>query len=77
MVRYCDVGPSFRVELEPFLQRSKEPNALRVVLPDELLLQVPIVDGSNELSGGWLLINIEQYELPVEPPAFLNSRKWA
>ncbi|WP_144407257.1 hypothetical protein [Pseudomonas simiae] len=41
-----------------------------------LVLQGPIVDGSNEPAGGWLLIDVEQYELPLEPPANLNGWTW-
>ena len=45
-------------------------------MPGGLVLQGPIVDGSNEPAGGWLLIDVEQYELPLEPPATLQGWKW-
>lgn len=76
-VRVINVGPKrFRVEFAHYLQGPKEANALQVVLPDGLLLQGPIINGSNEPAGGWLLINVEQHELPIEPPALLNGWQW-
>ena len=66
----------FRLELDRYLQGPKEANAIQVVLPGGLVLQGPIVDGSNEPAGGWLLIYVEQHELPLEPPASLNGWKW-
>jgi hypothetical protein len=66
----------FRLELDRYLQGPKEANAIQVVLPGGLVLQGPIVDGSNEPAGGWLLIDVEQHELPLEPPASLNGWKW-
>ena len=44
-------------------------------MPGGLVLQGPIVDGSNEPAGGWRLIDVEQYELPLEPPANLKGWK--
>jgi hypothetical protein len=41
------------------------------------LLQGPIIDGCNEPAGGWLLIDVEPHELPLEPPANLNGWQWA
>ncbi|MDD1000040.1 hypothetical protein M5G20_29830 [Pseudomonas sp. TNT2022 ID1044] len=76
-IRVLNAGPKrFRLEFDRYLHGPKEANALRVVLPGGLLLQGPIVDGSNEPAGGWLLIDVEQYELPLEPPSNLNGWKW-
>lgn len=76
-IRVRNVGPTrFRLEFDRYLQGPKEANAIQVVLPGGLVLQGPIVDGSNEPAGGWLLIDVEQYELPLEPPASLNGWKW-
>lgn len=76
-VRILNVGPKrFRVEFDRYLQGPKEANAIQVILPGGLVLQGPIVDGSNEPLGGWLLIDVEQYELPLEPPANLNGWTW-
>lgn len=76
-IRMLKVAPnSFRLEFDRYLQGPNEANAIQVVLPGGLLLQGPIVDGSNEPAGGWLLIDVEQYELPLEPPAHLKGWKW-
>jgi hypothetical protein len=75
-IRVLYVAPKrFRLEFDRYLQGPKEANAVQVVLPSGLL-QGPIVDVSNEPAGGWLLIDVEQYELPLEPPASLNGWKW-
>lgn len=66
-----------RVELDRYLQGPKDANMLRVILPDGLMEQGPIIDGCNDPAGGWLLINVEQYDLALEPPANLNGWKWA
>jgi hypothetical protein len=44
-----------------------------VVLPDGLVLHGPFVDDINEPAGGWLLIDVAQDELPLEPPASLHG----
>jgi hypothetical protein len=77
-IRVFNVGPTrFRLEFDRYhLQGPKEANAVQMVLPGGLVLQGPIVDGGNEPAGGWLLIDVEQYELPLEPPASLNGWKW-
>jgi hypothetical protein len=36
----------------------------------------PIIDGCNEPAGGWLLIDDEPHELPIEPRATLYGWKW-
>lgn len=41
----------FGLEFDRYLQGTREVNAIRVVLPDGLLLQVQINDGSNEPAG--------------------------
>ncbi|EJN18654.1 hypothetical protein [Pseudomonas sp. GM80] len=66
----------FRVEFDHYLHGPQHANALRLVLPGGLLLQGPIVDGRNKAAGGWLLIDVEAHELPLEPPAYLNGWKW-
>lgn len=76
-VRILKVGPQrFRLEFDHYLQGPHEANAIQVIMPGGLVLQGPIVDGSNEPLGGWLLIDVEQYELPLEPPANLQGWKW-
>lgn len=76
-VRVLNVGPQrFRLEFDRYLQGPMQANAIQVILPSGLVLQGPIVDGSNEPAGGWLLIDVEQYELPLEPPANLNGWTW-
>jgi hypothetical protein len=76
-VRVLHVGPKcFRLEFDHYLHGPKKANAVQVVLPDGLVLQGPIVDGSNEPAGGWLLIDVAQDELPLEPPASLHGWKW-
>ncbi|QXI54236.1 hypothetical protein [Pseudomonas alvandae] len=76
-IRLLNVGAGrFRLEFDRYLPGPKEANAIRVVLPGGLLLQGPIVEGSDEPAGGWLLIDVEQYELPLEPPAYLNGWTW-
>lgn len=48
-VRILNVGPKrFRVEFDRYLQGPTEANAIQVILPGGLVLQGPIVDGSNE-----------------------------
>lgn len=74
-VRVSNAGRT-RIELERYLPGPKDANTLRVVLPDGLLLQGPILDGCNEPVGGWLLIDVEQDELPLDPRANLNGWKW-
>lgn len=63
----------FRLEFDRYLQGPKEANALRVMQHGCRLLQGPIIDGCNEPAGGWLLIDVEPHELPLEPPANLNG----
>ena len=76
-VRILNLGPErVRIEFDRYLQGPKEANAIQVILPGGLVLQGPIVDGSNEPLGGWLLLDVEQYELPLEPPANLNGWTW-
>jgi len=40
------------------------------------VLQCPIIDVSNEPADGWLLIDVEKYDLPLQPPTNLNGWKW-
>ncbi|WP_130909599.1 hypothetical protein [Pseudomonas sp. Sample_9] len=76
-LRLVNVGSGrVRVELQHYLQGPKEANALRVMLPHGTMVQGLIVDGSNEPTGGWLLIDVEQYELALEQPGTLNGWQW-
>ena len=76
-VRVINLGPKLvRLEFDHYLQGPKEANALQVVLPDGVLLQGPILDGRNEPAGGWLLIEVEHHELPLQLPNNLNGWTW-
>lgn len=76
-VRVRNVSPTcVRLEFDHYLVGPKDANALQVLLPGGRLLQGPIVDGRNEPGGGWLLMDVEHYELPVEPPPNLNGWTW-
>lgn len=76
-VRLSDpVAGRARIELQQYLQGPKTANLVRVMLPDGRMLQGQILDSSNEPGGGWLLVNIEQFELTLEPPANANGWKW-
>ncbi|MCP1489358.1 hypothetical protein J3D48_005671 [Pseudomonas fluorescens] len=69
-VRLSKVGPDrTRVELAHFLEGPKDANMLRVILPDGLMVQGLIAEGSNQPLGGWLLIEVEHGELGFAPPA--------
>ncbi|MFW9082392.1 hypothetical protein ACOI9X_24425 [Pseudomonas sp. P2757] len=69
-VRVSHAGPGrARIELQRYLWRPKEANALRVILPDGQLVQGAIIDACNEVTGGWLLIDVTPHELvPEQPP---------
>jgi hypothetical protein len=69
-VRVSHAGPGrTRIELQRYLWEPKEAKALRVVLPDGQLVQGAIIDACNEVTGGWLLINVTPHELlPEQPP---------
>jgi hypothetical protein len=76
-VRVSNAGPGrTRIGLQHYLQGPKDANTLRVILPDGLLIQGPIIDGCNEPTGGWLLIDVQQYDLAVDQPASLDGWKW-
>lgn len=76
-IRVLNVNPKrFRLEFDRYLQGPKDANAIQAVMPGGLLLQGSIVEGSNEPAGGWLLIDVEQCDLPLEPSANLNGWKW-
>lgn len=76
-VRLIHVGSGrVRVELQHYLQGPKEANALRVMLPHGTMVQGLLIDGSNQPTGGWLLIDVEQYDLVREPPGTLNGWQW-
>lgn len=76
-VRLSDAGSRrTRIELERYLHGPKDANVLRVILPDGVMVQGQIIDGSNEPVGGWLLIDVEHHELALEPPVLLNGWKW-
>jgi len=76
-VRLSDAGTGrARIELQQYLQGPKAANLLRVILPDGHMLQGQLIDGCNEPGGGWLLINIGQFELTPEPSAIVNANGW-
>lgn len=63
-----------RVELQHYLQKPKSANTLRVMLPHGTMVQGLIIDGCNEPTGGWWLINVEQHNLSLVQPD--NLRGW-
>lgn len=74
-VRLLNAGPGrVRVELQHYLQGPKDANTLRVMLPHGMMVQGPMIDGCNEPTGGWLLIDVEQYDLALEQPG--NEERW-
>lgn len=76
-VRILNVGRHrFRLGFCRYLHGPKEANAIQAILPGGLMRQGPIVEGGNEPAGGWLLIEVEQNELPIERPAILNVWNW-
>lgn len=76
-MRLSDAGAGrARVELKQYLQGPKAANLLQVTLPDGHLVQGQMVDGCNEPGGGWLLVDMHQCKLPLEPPANLKGWKW-
>lgn len=76
-VRVVNAGPGrTRVELKRYLYGPKDANTLRVVLPDGAIIEGPIIDGCNEPTGGWLLIDVEQDDLPLEQPGTLKEWYW-
>jgi hypothetical protein len=76
-VRLINVGSGrVRVELQHYLQGPKEANALRVMLPHGTMMQGLIIDGSNEPTGGWLLIDVEQHDLALEQPDAPHGWHW-
>lgn len=78
-VRLINAGPGpgrVRVELQHYLQGPKDANTLRVMLPHGMMVQGPMIDGCNEPNGGWLLINVEQYDLALEQPGNNEGWKW-
>lgn len=76
-VRLSDAGTGrTRIELQQYLQGPKAANLLRVILPDGRMVQGQMIDGCNEPGGGWLLINVGQFELTPEPPANVNANGW-
>lgn len=65
-----------RIVYGHYLQGPKDANALRVMLPDGLMLHGPIINGRNEPAGGWLEFDVKQYQLGLPQPANLNGWKW-
>jgi len=65
-----------RIDFSHYLHGPKHANALRVVLPDGLVLHGRIIDGRNEPLGGWLEFNIELHELGLDSPANLDGWQW-
>ena len=76
-VRLSDAGTGcVRIELQQYLQGPKAANLLRMILPDGHLVQGQMIDGCNEPGGGWLLIQVGQFELTPESSAYTNGWKW-
>lgn len=70
-------GPGrVRIVYGHYLQGPKDANALRVMLPDGLMLHGPIIDGRNEPAGGWLEFDVKEYDLSIAEPPNLNGWKW-
>lgn len=77
-IRVSDAGAGcVRIELQDYLHGPTAANLLYVTLPDGRLLNGQIVDGYNAPDGGWLLINLGQCELTIEPSMSLCSWRWA
>lgn len=76
-VRLLNAGPGrVRVELQHYLQGPKDANTLRVMLPHGMMVQGPILRGCNEPAGGWLLVNVEQYDLAFEQARTERGWQW-
>lgn len=76
-VRLTNAGPGrVRVELQYYLQGPTDANTLRVMLPHGMMVQGSMVDGCNEPNGGWLLIDVEHYDLALEQPGDQEGCKW-
>lgn len=65
-----------RIAFGHYLQGPKRANALRVVLPNGLVLRGLIVNGRNEPAGGWLEFDVKEYDFGLSPPNKLNGWKW-
>lgn len=76
-VRLINLGSGrVRVELQRYLQGPKGTNTLRVMLPHGTMVQGLIIDGCNEPTGGWLLIDVELYDLTLEQPDTQKGWQW-
>ncbi|MDN3219479.1 hypothetical protein [Pseudomonas nunensis] len=76
-VRINTIDPGrTRIELQCYFGGPKEANALRVILPDGRLVQGAIIDGCNEVTGGWLLIDGTPQGPASEEPVIINGWKW-
>jgi hypothetical protein len=76
-VLLSDAGPGrARIAYGRYLQGPKRANALRVVLPDGLMLHGPIINGCNEPAGGWLEFDVKENDLGLSQPTNPNSWKW-
>lgn len=76
-IRVSDAEPRrTRIELQHYLPGPKASNLLRLTLPDGRMLQGQIIDGCNQPGGGWLLIDVSQCELTLDPSTSLTSWKW-
>lgn len=72
-----NAGPNrARIAYTHYLQGPKHANALRVVLPDGLMLQGSIINGRNEPAGGWLEFDVKEHDLGLFQPENLNGWKW-
>lgn len=65
------------IELQEDLHGPTAANLLHVILPDGRSLRSQIVDGHNLPHGDWLLIDVGQCELTLEPSTSLSRWRWA
>lgn len=76
-IRLSDAGSGrVRIELQNYLQGPKAANLLQMTLPDGSMVQGQIIDGCNQPGGGWLLIDVGQCELTLDPSTSLTRWKW-
>lgn len=77
-IRVSDAGAGrVRIELQEYLHGPTAANLLHVILIDGRSLQGQIVDGYNSPHDGWLLVDVGQCELTLEPSTSLSRWRWA
>ena len=76
-IQLSNAGPGHaRIAYTHYLHGPKHANALRVVLPDGVMLHGPIINGRNEPAGGWLEFDVKEHDLGLLQPENLNGWKW-